>query len=131
MAERFLSSQQASQLLGVNADTMRRYLREGKVRALRLGKDWKIPESALSDLARGGRLAKGGKPIASAPASTPAAPNAQDQAAKMQAFLKLADELRPVIEAGTRDVQNFSGADLIRQSHEERDHDISGEGARD
>jgi len=64
MAERFLNSVEASQLLGVNPDTLRRYAREGKIRALRLGRDWKIPESALSDLARGGRLARGGKPIA-------------------------------------------------------------------
>ncbi len=121
MAERFLSSRQASQLLGVNADTMRRYLREGKVRALRLGKDWKIPESSLSDLARGGRLAKGGKPIASTPA-----PDAQDQAAKVEAFLKLADELRPVIEAAG--VSGFDGAELIRESREERTAGIMGEG---
>jgi excisionase family DNA binding protein len=67
MSEKFLTSVQASQLLGVNPDTMRRYLREGKVRALRLGRDWKIPESSLRDLARGGRLAKGGKPIANIP----------------------------------------------------------------
>ncbi len=124
MAERFLTSVQASQLLGINPDTMRRYLREGKVRALRLGKDWKIPESSLSDLARGGRLAKGGKPIAPESASTPMP---RDQAAKLQAFLKLANDLRPVIEAGTRSGATFDAAEMIRQSREERDAAISGE----
>jgi excisionase family DNA binding protein len=124
MAERFLSSVQASQLLGINPDTMRRYLREGKVRALRLGKDWKIPESSLSDLAKGGRLAKGGKPIAPASASTPAP---GDKAAKMRAFLKLADELRPMIESGTRHVESFDAAEMIRDSHDERDRELSGD----
>ncbi len=124
MAERFLTSVQASQLLGINPDTMRRYLREGKVRALRLGRDWKIPESSLSDLARGGRLAKGGKPIADT-----SAPTASDQAAKMRAFLQLADELRPMIESGTRHVENFDAAAMIRDSHEERDRELSGDAA--
>lgn len=124
MAERFLTSVQASQVLGVNPDTMRRYLREGKVRALRLGKDWKIPESALSDLARGGRLAKGGKPIAPESAS---APTQNEQAEKMRAFLKLADELRPMIESGTRHIEKFDAAEMIRESHEERDRAIAGE----
>lgn len=126
MAERFLTSVQASQVLGVNPDTMRRYLREGKVRALRLGKDWKVPESALSDLARGGRLAKGGKPIA--PEST-SAPTQSGQAEKMRAFLKLADELRPMIESGTSHIENFDAAEMIRDSHDERDRTIAGESA--
>lgn len=51
MTEKFLSTSQASQILGVNNDTMRRYLRKGKIRGLRLGKDWKIPEKALNELA--------------------------------------------------------------------------------
>jgi len=126
MAERFLTSVQASQLLGINPDTMRRYLREGKVRALRLGRDWKIPESSLSDLAKGGRLAKGGKPIAPASAS---APTQSEQAGKMHAFLQLADELRPMIESGTRHSVNFDAAEMIRDSHEERDRELSGDTA--
>lgn len=124
MAEKFLTSVQASQILGVNPDTMRRYLREGKVRALRLGKDWKIPESALSDLARGGRLAKGGKPTA--PEST-IKPTPSEQSEKMRAFLKLADELRPMIESGTSHIENFNAAEMIQDSHEERDHAIARE----
>ncbi len=48
----------------------------------------------------------------------------QEQEAKMRAFLSLADELRPVIEAG-----GFSGGDgaaMVREGREERDRHISG-----
>jgi excisionase family DNA binding protein len=113
MAERFLSSVQASQLLGINPDTMRRYLREGKVRALRLGKDWKIPESALSDLAKGGRLAKGGKPIASTPAPAKGNPLAQ-ALAKVQAR----DKATPAPKLRTAGMSD--AASELRQMREEQ-----------
>jgi hypothetical protein len=86
---------------------MRRYLREGKIRALRLGKDWKIPESALSDLARGGRLAKGGKPIApeSALDNTPGD------------FMAMLEESAPRIAAGTtRPITSDNISDAIAES---------------
>jgi excisionase family DNA binding protein len=117
MAERFLNSVQASQLLGVNPDTMRRYAREGKIRALRLGKDWKIPESALSDLAKGGVLAKGGKPIASTPAKAGGNP--------LAAALALSDKLTPEITAGASG-GTFNAADELNTIREERDRDLSG-----
>lgn len=117
MAERFLTSVQASQLLGVNPGTMRRYLREGKIRALRLGKDWKVPESALTDLARGGRLAKGGKPTVSTP----------DQSGggnPLAAALALSNKLTPEIAAGASG-GTFSAADELDAMREERDRDLS------
>lgn len=117
MAERFLTSVQASQLLGINPDTMRRYLREGKVRALRLGRDWKIPESALSDLARGGRLAKGGKPIAST--HTPkTAPSFDNFFAKAEA---LQERLRASGYTGA------NGAEMVNAAREERTTRIIGD----
>ena len=120
MAEKFLTSVQASQLLGINPDTMRRYLREGKVRALRLGRDWKIPESSLSDLARGGRLAKGGKPTL--PAATPAQSNQQTD---FDDFFIKAEALKMRLRAGG--YTGADGADMVRIGREERTANIVGD----
>jgi excisionase family DNA binding protein len=48
----FFNSEEAAQVLGVNVQTMRKYLRNGKVRGLRLGRDWRISGRALDELAR-------------------------------------------------------------------------------
>jgi len=106
MQEHFLSAQQASQVLGVNIDTMRRYLRQGKVRALRLGKDWKIPESALSELS-----------------NTQIKPAQNEKS--MEKFLQMAEEL-----SKTLDAQGFKGVDsaeLINAARDERTARIIGD----
>lgn len=51
MAEKFYDVPTASQILGLKHETMRRWLRSGKVRAVRLGRDWRISERAIDELA--------------------------------------------------------------------------------
>jgi excisionase family DNA binding protein len=48
---KFYAAKEAAALLGVNVQTMRRYLREGKIRSIRLGRDWRISKAALEELA--------------------------------------------------------------------------------
>ncbi len=48
---KFYNTTEAAAVLGVNVQTMRRYLRDGKVRAIRLGRDWRISEAAFEELA--------------------------------------------------------------------------------
>ena len=120
MAEKFYDVPGAAQVLGLKDETMRRWLRTGKVRGLRLGRDWRISERALDELAHKAT----NQPKKSTPAKDRGNPLAAEQSAKMQEFLRLADELH----AELKDVgyQGTSGAELIRQAREERDKAISG-----
>lgn len=52
MAETFLTVQQAAARLQVTPQTLRGWIRAGAVRAVRLGRAWRIPESALEELAK-------------------------------------------------------------------------------
>ena len=45
--ERLLEPKEVSELLGIHLDTVRRYLREGKIKAIKLGNRWRIRESDL------------------------------------------------------------------------------------
>lgn len=51
MAEKFYDVPAASAVLGLKPDTMRRWLRAGRIRGVRLGRDWRIPERAINELA--------------------------------------------------------------------------------
>jgi excisionase family DNA binding protein len=51
MSERLLTVQEAATALSLNPQTIRRWLREGRLRGLRTGNTqgavWRVPESAL------------------------------------------------------------------------------------
>lgn len=47
MAEQFLTVEQAAKRLQVHPYTLRRYLREGKIRAIKISRHYRIAESAL------------------------------------------------------------------------------------
>jgi excisionase family DNA binding protein len=121
--ESLLDINETAQKLKWHPETVRRFIRDGQLSAVKMGKSWRVRESDLSAFIapRVRRAHNNG-----APRPKPTG----DQAAKIAAFLKLADELRPVIEAGTREVENLRAADMIRESHEERDAAILGEAAR-
>jgi len=53
MAEKFYDVPEAATVLGLTPDTMRRWLRAGRVRGMRLGRDWRIPVRAIDELAQG------------------------------------------------------------------------------
>jgi excisionase family DNA binding protein len=112
MAEKFYDVPAASQVLGLKPDTMRRWLRAGRVRGIRLGRDWRISERAIDELAH------------AATNQPKAAPRVKDN--PLAAALALADELRSVIEGGTR-AETFSAADEINAMREERDKELAGE----
>lgn len=47
MPEAFYTVDEAAQRLRMHPDTLRRQLRQGRIRSVRTGKLWRIPESAL------------------------------------------------------------------------------------
>ncbi len=48
--ERLLTTQEVADRLSVDTKTVLRYLRSGKLKGSRIGRDWKIPEGALTTL---------------------------------------------------------------------------------
>ena len=62
MPEAFYTVEEAAERLRMHPDTLRRQLRQGRIRSVRTGKLWRIPESALE-----------------APGIEAAAPSGQDQ----------------------------------------------------
>ncbi|CAA9546588.1 MAG: Chromosome (plasmid) partitioning protein ParA [uncultured Thermomicrobiales bacterium] len=50
--DRMLSTQEVANRLAVDAKTVRRYLRQGKLSGSRIGRDYRIPESAVASLLR-------------------------------------------------------------------------------
>ncbi len=112
MAEKFYDVPAASQVLGLKPDTMRRWLRAGRVRGIRLGRDWRISERAIDELAH------------KATNQSKAAPRVKGN--PLAAALALADDLRPVIENGTRG-ETFHAAAEINAMREERDKELAGE----
>jgi len=48
--DRFLSTKQVAERLGVDTKTVLRYLHQGKLKGTRIGRDYRIPEAALSAL---------------------------------------------------------------------------------
>ena len=105
MSEVFLNSNQAAQLLGIKVGTITRYLNQGKIPGTRLGNTWKIPQSAINELA----IAKKTK---------------GSRGAKMHAYLKLADSLHPVIMAGVAKEKWNDPAEIVDQTRENRDEEI-------
>ncbi|MGQ0669048.1 MAG: helix-turn-helix domain-containing protein [Actinomycetota bacterium] len=58
MQERFVPATTIAERLGVVPDTVTRWCREGRIPGVKLGRDWRIPESVVEDLlaARPARL---------------------------------------------------------------------------
>lgn len=53
-AERMFSPEETATMIGVSVYTVGVWLRAGKIRGVKLGRVWRIPESALDELAQGG-----------------------------------------------------------------------------
>jgi excisionase family DNA binding protein len=52
--ERLYTKEEAAQILSVSPVTLGDWLRAGKIRGVKLGRVWRIPESALEELAKDG-----------------------------------------------------------------------------
>jgi len=51
--ERLIGTRQASEILGFTQDHMRLLLRTGKIRGVKIGKVWRIPENEIRRIAQG------------------------------------------------------------------------------
>jgi excisionase family DNA binding protein len=51
--EKLIGTRQASEILGFTQDHMRLLLREGKIKGVKIGKVWRIPESEIKRIAQG------------------------------------------------------------------------------
>ncbi len=53
-AEKLHTVQEAAELLSIAPKTLLDWLRAGKVRGVKLGRSWRVPESAIEELAQKG-----------------------------------------------------------------------------
>lgn len=53
-AEKLYSIEEAAGVMGISPITLGKWLRAGKVRGVKLGRVWRIPESALDEIAKSG-----------------------------------------------------------------------------
>lgn len=52
--EKFLSVKEVAEKLSVTTKTIQRYIKAGKIEAVKMGNRWKIPEQALDEFIRAG-----------------------------------------------------------------------------
>lgn len=52
MDEQYLDAAEVARALGVSPDTVTRWCRQGRIEAVKPGRDWRIPRSALASLGR-------------------------------------------------------------------------------
>ncbi len=57
-AERLYSQDEAAELLQISRLTLGKWLRDGRIRGVKIGRLWRIPESALDEIAKTGTRAK-------------------------------------------------------------------------
>jgi excisionase family DNA binding protein len=55
VAEKLLSPERAAQMLDVNPETVRNWLREGKLQGVKVGRLWRVREEDLQTFLRGNR----------------------------------------------------------------------------
>jgi excisionase family DNA binding protein len=48
--DRFLNTEEVAEMMQVDEQTIRRWIKAGKLRAFKPGREWKIPQSALDSL---------------------------------------------------------------------------------
>jgi acetyl-CoA synthetase len=53
-AEKLYTVEEAAAEIKISPQTMAKWLRAGKIRGVRVGRLWRVPESALDEIAQGG-----------------------------------------------------------------------------
>lgn len=76
MAQEYLSIPEAAGILGISRIAVFKQVKKGKLPAIRIGRNWAVPASALSSRSgtRSGDLAAGKPPGARSPGRVPPAP---------------------------------------------------------
>lgn len=54
MAEKLFPVDETAEILGIHPMTVRKWLTAGKIRGVKVGRLWRIPESSLQELAKFG-----------------------------------------------------------------------------
>lgn len=62
LGDRPFSLEEAADFLRISKPTMGKLIREGKVRAAKAGRDWRITRAALDEFLAGGAASPGGSP---------------------------------------------------------------------
>ncbi len=111
--EKLLTVEQASAVLSVHGETVRQWLRSGKLRGVKMGhRSWRVPEGALRELTGG--------------MSNGATQSTSEDESTLSGFLTKAEALTQRLErAGFNGVNS---AELIRDAREERVRRVAGEG---
>jgi excisionase family DNA binding protein len=60
MERDFITTTEAAQRLGITRQTLSAYLRQGKLRGVKLGKEWRIPRSEFERLLAAPEVEGGG-----------------------------------------------------------------------
>jgi excisionase family DNA binding protein len=58
----FITTTEAADRLGITRQTLSLYLRQGKLRGVKLGKEWRIPRQEFDRLLAGAPVAEGQEP---------------------------------------------------------------------
>ncbi len=123
MNQNFYNTEEAARVLGVNVQTMRKYLRTGKVRGLRLGRDWRVSDLALHELAASGPSDYPRRPIRK-PAGVQSV-QITESAAQMERFLSAAKVLQGRLRQNG--YSGASGAEIVSAARDERTARIVGD----
>lgn len=117
---RMLTVQQTSDLLHVHGETVRQWLRSGKLRGVKMGaRSWRIPESALRELTGESESRSERAPVdAMGAVSGTATPSIPDFLAQLTAFHKHLDEVG---------YKGADGAELVNAGRRERMERVLGD----
>lgn len=118
--ETYLTVEETAQTLKVSIDSVRRWLRTGKMKGSRYGRVWRVP---ASELRRSGRFA--GMDPEVPVVATPRPANDETPMVQMMRFLHLADELSPLIAKGQKQpITSANISEVIADTRNERDTEL-------
>jgi len=111
--ERLLTVDQAGRILNVHGETVRQWLRSGKLRGVKLGRrSWRVPETALRELTE----------VRSSDQEGP-----RTTAFNFQEWLAQVEEFRAALERKGVSFEGIDGAELVRAGREERTRRLLGD----
>lgn len=111
--EKLLTVAQAGNLLNVHGETVRQWLRSGKLRGVKLGpRSWRVPEAALRELTTVN--------TSPSPAQSDTPPTGDAAPLSLEGFLVQTETFRARLERQGVSFENADGAELVRAGHNAR-----------